>query len=194
LQVFLGLAVVILLLLQRVTPLPRNWLYLEAFYLLFAAAGLVWLADSLIRKIAGPPQTERILSLAILLAVIGACTGILISRQQSVVMNRGPLPEQFAANYIVDHLKSEDTILATGPVTIRTAYYSIINGIPFDRFYQRDHPVRIQNALVLLRKNSKYNTPQKVLDFFKLGSALDLSSAELVFEYGKLQIYSIPAR
>ena len=194
LQVFLGLAVAILLLLQRVTPLPRNWLYLEAFYLLFAAAGLVWLADSLIRKIAGPLQTERILSFAILLAVIGACIGILISRQQSVVMNRGPLPEQYAANFIVDHLKSEDTIIATGPVIIRTAYYSIINGIPFDRFYQRDHPVRIQNALVLLRKNSKYNTPQKVLDFFKLGSALDLSSAELVFEYGKLQIYSIPAR
>ncbi|HLE89651.1 MAG TPA: hypothetical protein VI753_00770, partial [Anaerolineales bacterium] len=91
-------------------------------------------------------------------------------------------------------LESEDTIIATGPVIIRTAYYSIINGIPFDRFYQRDHPVRIQNALVLLRKNSKYNTPQKVLDFFKLGSALDLSSAELVFAYGKLQIYSIPAR
>ena len=194
LQVFLGLAVAILLLLQRVTPLPRNWLYLEAFYLLFAAAGLVWLADSLIRKIAGPPQTERILSFAILLAVIGACIGILISRRQSVVMNRGPLPEQYAANYIVDHLESEDTIIATGPVIIRTAYYSIINGIPFDRFYQRDHPVRIQNALVLLRKNSKYNTPQKVLDFFKLGSALDLSSAELVFAYGKLQIYSIPAR
>jgi hypothetical protein len=46
----------------------------------------------------------------------------------------------------------------------------------------------------LLRKNSKYNTPQKVLDFFKLASALDSTSAELVFEYGKVQIYSIPAK
>jgi uncharacterized membrane protein len=194
LQVFLGIAVVILLLLQRVTPLPRMWLYLEAFYLLFAAAGLVWLADVLARKIAGPPRAERILSFAILLAAIGACIGILTSRQQEIVMNRGPLPEQYAADYIVKHLTQEDTIIATGPVTIRTAYYSSINGIPFDRFYQRDHPLKIQNALVLLRKNSKYNTPQKVLDFFKLAAALDSTSAELVFEYGKVQIYSIPAK
>jgi len=193
-QVFLALAVAILLVLQSVTPLPRIWIYLEAFYLLFAAAGLVWLADLLIRRIAGPLWTERILSFGILLMVIVACISILTSRQQSIVMNRGPLPEQYAANYLRDQLSSEDTILAIGPVSIRTAYYSSINGIPFDRFYQRDHPVKIQNALVLLRKNSKYNTPRKVLDFFKLASALDLTSAELVFEYGKVQIYSIPAR
>jgi Dolichyl-phosphate-mannose-protein mannosyltransferase len=194
LQVFLAIAVVILLLLQRVTPLPRMWLYLEAFYLLFAGAGLVWLADVLVRQIAGPMRTEGILSFAILLAAIGACAGILTSSEQQIVMRRGPLPEQYAAEYIVEHLKPEDIIIATGPVTIRTAYHASIDGVPFDRFYQRDHPLKIQNGLVLLRKNSKFNTPQKVLDFFKLGSALDVSSAELVFEYGKVQIYSIPAR
>jgi uncharacterized membrane protein len=194
LQVFLAVAVVILLLLQRVTPLPRMWLYLEAFYLLFAAAGLVWLVDMLVRKIARPFRPERILSFAILLTAIGACIGILTSSEQAIVMNRGPLPEKFAADYIVEHLKPEDIIIATGPVTIRTAYHASIGGVPFDRFYQRDHPVKIQNGLVLLRKNSKYNTPQKVLDFFKLGSTLDVTSAELVFEYGKVQIYSIPAR
>ncbi|HEX6269790.1 MAG TPA: glycosyltransferase family 39 protein [Anaerolineales bacterium] len=194
LQIFLALAVLILLILQRVTPLPRMWLYLEAFYLMFAAAGLVWLADLIVRKVVGSLYAERILASGILLTVIVACVGILTSRQQSIVMNRGPLPEKYAANYLVDHLKPEDTIISTGPVTIRTAYYSSINGLPFDRFYQRDHPVEIQNALVLLRTNSKHNTPRKVLDFFKLASALDLTSAELVFEYGKLQIYSIPAK
>lgn len=161
---------------------------------MFAAAGLVWLADLILRKFAGPAWTEKLLSIGILLAVIGACIGILRSSQQEIVVNRGPLPEQFAAQYLVDHIKPEDTILATGPVTIRTAYYASINGVPFDRFYPRDHPVKIQNALVLLRKNSKHNTPQKVLDFFQLTSAFDLSSAKLVFEYGKVQIYSVHAK
>lgn len=193
LQVFLALAIVILLVLQRVTPLPRMWLYLQAFYFLFAAAGLVWLADLLLRKIAGPLWTERILSFGILLMVIAAWTNILTSRQQSVIMNRGPLPEEFAANYIVDHIEPEDTIVATGTVHIRTAYHLIIQGIPFDRFYRRGQP-GIQNALVLLRTNSKEDTPEKVLEFFKLTSALDLASAELVYEYGKLQVYSIPAK
>ncbi len=54
LQVFLALAVAVLLVLQRVSPLPRIWIYLEAFYLMFAAAGLVWLVDLSLRAIAGP--------------------------------------------------------------------------------------------------------------------------------------------
>jgi hypothetical protein len=33
-----------------------------------------------------------------------------------------------------------------------------------------------------------------VVDFFKLDQTLDLSRAELVYEYASVQIYSIPAR
>ena len=86
------------------------------------------------------------------------------------------------------------TIVATGPVDIQTAYYLSLEGIPFDRFYKRDHPVQIQNALVLLRENSKFKTPESVVTFFKLDEELDMSKAELVFEYASVQVYSIPAR
>ena len=194
LQVFLVLAVVILLVLQRVTPTPRIWLYLEVFYLMFAAAGLVWLADLLLLRIAGPLLAAMILSFGLPLAIGADCVSILTREQQSIIMNRGPLPEQYAANYIADHIKPQDTIVATGTVHIRTAYHLNINGIPFERFYQRGRSGEIQNALVVLRTNSKEDTPEKVLDFFNLTSALDLASAELVYEYGKLQVYSIPAR
>ncbi|HLF73460.1 MAG TPA: glycosyltransferase family 39 protein [Anaerolineales bacterium] len=193
-QIFLVLGPVVLLVLQRVTPLPRMWIYLEAFYLMFAAAGLVWLAGLLVRKAAGPARTERILSAGVLLAVVVACAAILGSRQQSVVMSRGPLPEQFAAEYIVEHVRSEDIIIATGPVHIRTAYYVIIHDIPFERFYQRGQPLEFQSALVVLRTNSKQNTPQKVVDFFELTPVLEADSAELVYEYGAVQVYSVPAR
>jgi hypothetical protein len=47
LQIFLALAVAVLLVLQRVSPLPRIWIYLEAFYLMFAAAGAIWLVHLL---------------------------------------------------------------------------------------------------------------------------------------------------
>jgi len=167
LQLFLALAVAVLLFLQRVTPTPRIWLYLEAFYLMFAAAGLIWLVDWLIQssKIAHPALLDRDLA-----------------------------PEQYAADYLADHLQPEDTIVATGPVDIETAYYLSLHGIPFDRFYKRDHPVPIQNALVMVRKNSKYETPESVLNFFKLDQALDPGAGELIFEYASVQIYSIPAK
>jgi hypothetical protein len=195
LQVFLVLAVVILLVLQRVTPTPRIWLYLETFYLMFAAAGLVWLADLLIRKskVAQPQHIEKILSFAILLLFLGMFANNLVARGQNPLeMQRSP--EAYAADYLADHLKSEDTLVATGPVDIETAYYLSLHGISFDRFYKRDHPVKIQNALVLTRENSKYKTPESVVDFFKLEQELDVTAAELIFEYANLHIYSVPAR
>lgn len=195
LQVFLALGVMILLVLQRVSPLPRIWIYLEAFYLMFAAAGLIWLVEAPVSKTAGPVLSRRILSFAIPLVFIGALTSMLISRAQNPVFaDLDLLPESYAADYLATHLKPEDTIVATGPVDIQTAYYLSLHGISFDRFYQRDHPVEIQNALVMLRDNSKYKTPESVVEFFKLDQDLDLSAAELVFEYASVQIYSIPAR
>jgi hypothetical protein len=195
LQIFLALAVIALLVLQRVSPLPRIWIYLEAFYLMFAAAGLIWLAEILLNKIAGATFSARMLSIAIPLVFIGALASILIARGQNpVFLDRDRLPEAYAADYIAGHLNPEDTIVATGPVDIQTAYYLSLHGISFDRFYKRDHPVELQNALVMLRENSKYKTPESVVNFFKLDQALDLSAAELVFEYASVQIYSVPAR
>lgn len=195
LQVCLVLAVAVLLVLQRVSPLPRIWLYLAAFYLVFAAAGLVWLARLPLERLAGSSRTGRILEAAILLVFVGAFVNILVARANDpVIQDRDLLPEAYAAQYLAEHMRPEDVIVATGPVDIQTAYYLTHHDISFDRFYKRDHPVEIQNALVLVRKNSNYKTPESVVEFFQLEHALNLSKVELVFEYANVQIYSVPAR
>jgi hypothetical protein len=194
-QVFLALGAAMIVLLQRVTPLPRIWLYLEVFYLMFAAAGLVWLVEFLLHRIASPLQVQKILSVSLLLLFMGVFVNALIVRQQNpVYQDRDLLPESYAADYLAAHLTSEDTIVATGPVDIQTAYYLSLHNIPFERFYQRDHPVKIQNALVMSRGNSKYKTPESVLHYFNLDEVLDLSKSKLVYEYASVQIYSVPAK
>lgn len=194
-QVFLVLGVVVLLLLQRVTPLPRIWLYLEAFYLMFAAVGLVWLAEIILRRLLNPQLVKKALTLAVLLLFAGIVANVLLARMQNpAFQTRDRLPEAYAADYLAEHLRSEDTLVATGPVDIQTAYYLSLQEIGFDRFYQRDHPVDIQNAFVLIRKNSKYKTLEDVVHFFQLERELDMSAAELVFEYANVQVYSVPAR
>ena len=192
-QVFLALAIAVLMLLQRVVPLPRVWLFLEAFYMLFAAAGLIWLADVMLKKIAAARLRDGILAATILLIVAGYLVNTIYGLRAATVQGND-LPEEFAAAYIQDHIQPEDTLIALPPVDIQTAYYLTINGIPFDRFYQPDHPTEIQNALVVLRTNSKNNTPQKALDVYGLTPGFNLSAAEMVYEYGPLQIYSIPAK
>lgn len=194
LQVLLILALVILLIVQRVTPTPRIWLYLEVFYLMFAAAGLVWLVDWSVGRIVEARFAERIVSFTLLVIFTGVFANVLISQQRFLAKVDNRSPEEYAATYLADHLQPEDTLVATSPVDIETAYYLSLHGIPFERFYKRDHPVEIQNAILLVRKNSKYTTPESVVNFFKLEEELDVPAAELVFEYANVQVYSIPAK
>jgi len=194
-QVFLVLAIVILLGIQRVTPFGRVFLYLEAFYLIFAAAGLVWLADLLIHKIAGRPLTEMILSSIILLMLISVFAGIWRkSQNETALADRDLQAEGHVALYIADHITPEEVILATAPVDIQTAYYLKLLDIPFDRFYKRDHPVEITHALILVNKKSKDDTPESVLDFYKLTPEIDLDSIEFLYEYAKVQLYAVSAK
>jgi len=194
-QVFLFLAVMILLVLQRVTPFGRVFLYLEAFYLMFAAAGLVWLASLPIRRFAGNTTTDVLLSLVVLFMGAVILTNAWQEfRHEAVIADKDLQAEEYVAHYITEHIEPEDIIIATAPVDIQTAYYLKIDGIPFERFYKRDNPVEIQNALVVVRKNAKHNTPQSVLEFYKLTPELNLEELEFLYEYGQVQVYSVPAK
>ena len=142
-----------------------------------------------------PGRTAGIVSMGILLVTLVALTNIYLKTQQgSLVPNRDDLPEQYAAQYLASRLQAQDKILSISPVDIQTAYYLYMYGVPYDVFYQRDHPVPFENAFVVLRVNSKYNTPEEVLKFFKVAENFNLSLAKLVYEYGPVQVFSIPAR
>ena len=193
LQLFLVLAIPILIVPQRVVPLARVWMYLEAFYLIFAGAGLAWLAELLLDRLVKPASTARLLPAAILLFVTGVFADQYFSMRQGSGIANQDLPEQYAAEFLTTQLKEGDKVLSISPVDIQTAYYLLMGGVPYDVFYQRDHPVEVQNAVVVLRTNSKYNTPERVLDFYKITDEFDLASTRLIFEYGPLQIFSIPA-
>ena len=195
LPIFLVLAVAILLFIQQVAPLARVWMYLEAFYLIFAGAGLVWLSELLLDRIVKSSYTARIIPALVLVAVLGVFLSQFFSTQQgSAVANRDALPEQYAAEYLASHLQPGDKILSLAPVDIQTAYYLHMNGVPYDVFYQRDHPVEVRNAVIVLRTNSRYNTPETVLDFYRVTSDFDLEAVRLLYEYGPVNIFSIPAR
>jgi 4-amino-4-deoxy-L-arabinose transferase-like glycosyltransferase len=193
LQVFLVLGAFIFMLIQRVVPLFRIWLYLDAFYMLFSAVGLAWFINLILRVFFPPNLKEKILIILILLVPL-TYLGYAFQGASIAILRAEDFPEEYAAAYIQQHIQLEDTIIALPPVDIQTAYYLAISGIPFDRFYQPDHPVEVENALVLLRDNSKYNTPLLVLKYFGLSRDFLISRARLVYEYGHLQVYSIPSR
>lgn len=192
LPVCMTLAIAVSMLVQRVVPLPRVWLFLEAFYMLFAAAGLTWLIELVLNRF--PMRfNSAVIPSAIILVTAGILVSTVTSARTATVQKRDS-PEEMAAAYILAHIQPEDTLVAVSPVDIQTAYYLVVNGLSYDRFYQPSRPAKIQNALVLARTNSSDSTYRSVLKYYDLSSSFILRRAKLVYEYGPLQIYSIPAK
>jgi len=166
------------------------------FYFIFSAVGLTGLGHLILKTLAKEQSGQKVLSGIILFAAMVVFANITFKTQnRQARLDRTIAPEFFAAEYLAEHLTDEDTIVAVAPADIQTAYYLKINGVPYDFFYQRDHPVKIQNAMVLVRTRGEYNlhTLDDVLDFYNLIPKLDMASGQQVFEYGPLLIYSIPA-
>ena len=193
LQLLMVIAIIGLLVLQRVAPFPRIWVFLEIFYMLFAAAGLVWLVETLMRNIGLSLSDARIIPAIILLIVFFVFTNAYLSTRPLSIEAGKDFPEQHAAEYLTSHLNDGDVIFSIAPVDMQTAYYLYMNGIPYRVFYQKDHPTKVEHALIVLRKNTQYNTPERVLEFYKRTSDFNIQSSVLVYQYGPLNIFSIPS-
>ena len=193
LQLLMVIAIIILLVLQRVAPFPRVWIFLEIFYMLFAGAGLVWLVETLIKNTGEVFSTNKMIPAIILLIVLSVFISRYFSTHQLSIAASNDFPEQHAAEYLTSHLKKGDAIFSIAPVDMQTAYYLYMNGVPYSVFYQQDHPSNVENALIVLRKNTQYNTPERVLEFYNLTSQFNLQSSVLVYQYGPLNIFSVPS-
>lgn len=194
LQVFLFLAAAILLILQRVAPMPRIWMYLELSCVVFSVTGLVWIIEVVFKKLQRINLLNKLFPYAALLFSVSILIGATLNTQSaSAIADHTVLPEQYAAQYLAEHLKTGDVLLAPGPLDMLTAYHLKILGISYDVFYQRKHPVEFERAFIILRTRDENGTPQKVIDLYQLSPSLDPSQAELVYEYGDLQVYSVQA-
>ena len=190
LQLLMMIAILILLMLQRVAPFPRVWIFLEIFYMIFAGAGLVWLLEIFTRQV---PSTNRFILAIVLLMVFSVFISRYFGTRQLSIAASKDFPEQHAADYLTSHLKDGDRILSVAPVDMQTAYYLYMNGIPYSAFYQKDHPSTIENAVIVLRKNTQYSTPERVLEFYHLTSQFNVQASMLLYQYGPLNIFSVPS-
>ncbi len=182
------IAITVLLFAQRVTPWPRVWLFLLVFYLLWAAAG--WAAlFKLVRIRLNSKIFQPVFLGAIILATL---TGYIAYKNDATFSSPEKNITREIANYISDHITDEDTLVAVSPFTIQVGYYLQMDGIPFNRFYDRDRKGNIKHAMVIVADRSKFPTLQSVIDFQRLQNILDINQAELVYQYKRILVYSVP--
>ena len=193
---FLVLSAGLILLMQRVAPLPRIWGYLEMFYLFFSAIGLAWLVNGLFSLLTRKAANEKTRSIFVFFVAVLIFSGITLKTQNKAARaNNWIAPEYFVAEYIHEHLGDADAIIAVAPSDIQTAYYLSISGVPYEIFYQRDNPVEIDKAFVLVRTrgSGKLNSLDAMLNFFQFEN-LVADPSEPVLAYGPLLLYSVSAQ
>lgn len=182
------ISITVLIVLQRVTPWPRVWLFLLVFYLLWAAAGWVALIQLLAAKI-----TLKWLQPVFLVAIILLTFFTYVAYRNKPSLNPSEeYPMQEVAEFVSNHITDDDTLVAVSPVTIQAGYYLTIEKIPFERFYDRDRKGDIKHAIVLVADRSRFPTLQSVVEFQNLLGILDTGKAELIHEYKRMQVYSVP--
>ena len=182
------ISIAILIILQRVTPWPRVWLFLLVFYLLWAAAGWVALIQFFAAKISLKWVQPVFLGAIILLT----CFTYVAYRNKPSFNPEEEYPMREVAEFVAANITATDTLVAVSPVTIQAGYYLTIQKIPFERFYDRDRKGDIKHAIVLVADRSKFPSLQSVVEFQQLQGILDTGKAELIHQYKRMSVYSVP--
>lgn len=182
------LAISILLFAQRVAPWPRVWLFLLAFYLLWSAAGWLAFANIVFTRLRWKFRQPLLIGATLLLVILGFAAyktdPIFNSPADSLTRN--------AATFVASIITDEDTLVAVSPVSIQVGYYLTMEGIPFNRFYNKARREPIQHAIVILAERSKFPTLERVVEFQLLQDTLDVQKAELLYGYKRMRVYSVP--
>jgi hypothetical protein len=182
-------AISTLIIAQRVAPWPRVWLFLLVFYLLWSAAGWSSLIGIALSKI----RSSKLQIFFLVIICLTTVTGYTAFLKDPEFSNPEKYLMKDVADFVTENITTEDTLVAVSPVPVRVGYYLMINGIPYEKFYNRDRKGAIQHAIVMVAENSKFPTLQKVIEFQKLNEKLDINKAVLLQSYKQVLIYSVPA-
>jgi hypothetical protein len=175
------------LLIQRVAPWPRVWLFLLPLLLITAAAGIV----SLARILQNWAPAGKYLAAAILaIALIVPLGGSLVVNSARYLQSRGNLGEiEEVTVFLKDYLTAQDVVLVTSPDGVLLRYYFRRYRLSED--YTSD--VRDQDflhALVVVNQ-SQGQTIESVLKKRAFTGKVDPGTARLIYQSNRILIYEL---
>jgi Dolichyl-phosphate-mannose-protein mannosyltransferase len=182
---WIGLTLVV----QRVAPWPRVWLFLLPLFVMWAAAGWVWLLEWVENRL---PGRLPIANLGLALLVVVSLGLALVKDTRSYLVNRGDQGyEEEAAQFLEGTLQPGDVLLLASPDATVLRYYLERNGVPWDYaegIKQKD----FKRALVVVNRRSE-QTPEWLLERKGITGRVDLGTKEVLFEGWPLEIYAVRA-
>ena len=185
LQIAAVIWIAITLILQRVAPWPRIWLFLLPLFIIWASAGLTYMLHLATReRLAFENGYLAILGVVILLPVFLLATFSINPPYPAQTIGI----EEEITRYLKDYLQPGDVVAAVSPMRAQVGYYFSAYDIPDDFFY--DHQSEFDRAIVLV--NEKHDqTLESVIEHEGLPKILDSNQARLIHRFKYAILYEI---
>jgi 4-amino-4-deoxy-L-arabinose transferase-like glycosyltransferase len=178
------------LVLQRVAPWPRIWIFLLPFFIIWISAGVIGLCELLLKT---SKHQDKLLGVLVgLLVTIPLVLGLLRTYPQfdQKLHAKGAVEE--VADFLNQNLGSKDVVVVTSPDTIVLKYYLRRLGISKEAT-ELTKGKDFQRALVVVNRGYG-QTLAYVLEKRSFLDDVDLNSAEEIYNSNRFSLYELEGR
>lgn len=185
LQIAAVIWIAIALIIQKVAPWPRIWLFLLPVFIIWGTSGVIYLLRlAFLQRPLLDKGYIAILGAAILLPAFLLTSYSISPPYPANIIS----PEEEITRYLKDYLEPGDVVVATSPTRSQVGYYFSAYGISEDFFYNQQS--KFNRAIVLV--NEKQGEPlESVIKHTGLSNQLDSHLANAIRQFRYAIVYEI---
>ncbi len=176
------------LLVQRVAPWPRIWLFLLPFFVIWISAGIIGLFDLVFRRI--PRGDSLMVGLIGLLIAVPLISGLMRNYTQYDQKLHSQGEVELLADYLQDYLQPNDVVVVTSPDTVVLKYYLRRNGLAKE-FTELKKGKIFERAIVVVNQ-AQGQTLEYVLERRQFLDDVNIASVDEIFRSRRFILYQLP--
>ena len=176
------------LLVQRVAPWPRIWLFLLPFFVIWISAGIIGLFELIFRRI--PRGDSLMVGLIGLLIAVPLISGLMRNYTQYDQKLHSQGEVELVADYLQDYLQPNDVVVVTSPDTIVLKYYLRRNGLAKE-FTELKKGKLFERAIVVVNQ-AQGQTLEYVLERRQFLDDVNIASVDEIFRSRRFILYQLP--
>lgn len=175
------------LLVQRVAPWPRIWLFLMPLFVIWITAGIIGLFELIFRQ---APRGEFLLRALVVIMISGPLIlGLVRNYPQfdQKLHSKGAVEE--VADFLHEEIQAKDVVVVTSPDTVVLKYYLRRLGLSKD-LTELSKGKSFNRAIVVVNQAYEQNL-EYVLDRRSFLDDVDLNSAEEIYSSKRFTLYQL---
>ena len=176
------------LLVQRVAPWPRIWLFLLPFFVIWISAGIIGLFELVFRRI--PRGDSLMVGLIGLLIAVPLISGLMRNYTQYDQKLHSLGEVELIADYLQDYLQPNDVVVVTSPDTVVLKYYLRRNGLAKE-FTELEKGKLFDRAIVVVNQ-AQGQTLEYVLERRQFLDDVNIASVDEIFRSRRFILYQLP--